>query len=65
VGNRGALVLLTGFQTPAALRAQGVAGLEAWLRSRNVRGAAKLAAAAVARPLPRRSGCRVSSWPPA
>lgn len=47
LGNRGALVLLTGFQTPAALRALGVAGLEAWLRSRNVRGAAKLAAAAV------------------
>jgi transposase len=47
LGNRGALVLLTGFQTPAALRGQGVAGLEAWLGSRKVRGAGKLAAAAV------------------
>jgi transposase len=47
LGNRGALVLLTGFQTPAALRAQGVAGLEAWLGSHKVRGAGKLAAAAV------------------
>ena len=47
LGNRGALVLLTGFQTPAALRAQGVAGLEAWLGSRKVRGAGKLAAAVV------------------
>jgi transposase len=47
LGNRGALVLLTGFQTPAALRALGVAGLEAWRRSRKVRGAGTLAAAAV------------------
>lgn len=45
--NRGPLVLLTGFQTPAALRATGVAGVEAWLRVRKVRGAAALAATAV------------------
>jgi transposase len=48
LGNRGPLVLLCGFQTPAALREVGVAGLEAWLRARKVRGAGKLAAAAVA-----------------
>jgi transposase len=45
--NRGPLVLLTGFQSPAALREAGVTGLEAWLRARKVRGAAALAAAAV------------------
>jgi Transposase IS116/IS110/IS902 family len=48
LGNRGALVLLTGFQTPAALRELSVTELEAWLRSRKVRGAGKLAAVAVA-----------------
>lgn len=42
-----ALVLLTGFQSPAALREAGVAAVEAWLRARKVRGAAGLAAAAV------------------
>jgi transposase len=42
----GPLVLLTGYQTPAAIRAAGAAGVEAWLRERKVRNAAKLAAAA-------------------
>lgn len=41
----GPLVLLTGYQTPAAIRAAG-AGLEAWLRERKVRKAGALAAAA-------------------
>jgi transposase len=45
--NHGPLVLLTGFQTPAALRAAGVASVTAWLRAHKVRGAAALAAAAV------------------
>jgi transposase len=45
--NRGPLVLLTGFQAPAALREAGVASVAAWLRARKVRGAAALAAAAV------------------
>jgi transposase len=45
--NRGPLVLLTGFQTPAALRDAGVASVQTWLRARKVRGAAVLAAAAV------------------
>jgi transposase len=45
--NRGPLVLLTGFQTPAALRAAGVEQVEAWLRVRKVRGAAALAATVV------------------
>jgi transposase len=39
----GPLVLLTGYQTPAAIRATGPAGLQAWLRERGVRNAAKLA----------------------
>jgi len=44
----GPLVLLTGFQTPAAIREAGEEGLEAWLRKRKVRNAGKLAAAATA-----------------
>jgi transposase len=44
----GPLVLLTGFQTPAAIREAGKEGLEAWLRDRKVRNAGKLAAAASA-----------------
>jgi transposase len=44
----GPLVLLTGYQTPAAIRAAGAAGLEAWLRERKVRNAGKLAAAVAA-----------------
>lgn len=46
--NRGPLVLLTGFQTPAVLRGLGAAGLEEWLRARKVRSAAALAAKVVA-----------------
>ena len=42
----GPLVLLTGFQTPAAIREAGGEGLESWLRERKVRNAGKLAAAA-------------------
>ena len=44
--NRGPLVLLTGFQTPAALREAGVASVAAWLRARKVRGAAAAVRAA-------------------
>jgi transposase len=42
----GPLTLLTGFQTPAAIRDAGQESLEAWLRERKVRNAGKLAAAA-------------------
>jgi transposase len=45
--NQGPVVLLTGFQTPAAIRETGADGLKAWLRDRHVRGAADLAARAV------------------
>jgi transposase len=41
------LVLLTGFQTPGALRETGVGELTEWLRARRVRSAAALAAKAV------------------
>jgi transposase len=44
----GPLVLLGGYQTPAALRRVGVAALAAWLHDRRVRGADSLAAVAVA-----------------
>jgi hypothetical protein len=43
----GPLVLLVGYQTPAALRRIGVSRLTTWLRNRNVRGADSLAKAAV------------------
>jgi transposase len=39
----GQLTLLTGYQTPAALRRLGTARLEAWLRNRKVRNPGKLA----------------------
>jgi transposase len=44
--NRGPLHLLCRFQTPGAIRETGRDGVEAWLRERKVRGAARLAAAA-------------------
>ncbi|MGW4866224.1 IS110 family transposase, partial [Streptomyces sp. NPDC004291] len=44
---KGPLVLLTGFQTPKALRGIGVEGLAVWLRDRKVRNAAVLASKAV------------------
>jgi len=45
--NVGPLVLLTGYQTPAAIRRTGVRRLTTWLRNRKVRGAEQLAAKAV------------------
>ena len=45
--HRGALVLLTGYQTPAAIRRRGRARLTAWLANRNVRGADMVAATAL------------------
>jgi transposase len=65
LGNRGALVLLTGFQTPRRCRRR------AWPAWRRGWGPARSAARAswrpppLTRPMPRRSGCRVSRWPPA
>ena len=44
----GPLVLVGGYQTPAALRAISAADLATWLRDRKVRAADQLAAAAVA-----------------
>ncbi|MFZ4297662.1 IS110 family transposase [Streptomyces cinereoruber] len=45
--NKGPVVLLTGYQTPAAIRRMGVRRLETWLRNRKVNGAGALAARAV------------------
>ncbi|WBB70895.1 transposase [Micromonospora sp. WMMD812] len=45
--NRGPLVLISQFQTPAALTAIGREKLELWLRERKVRHANKLATAAI------------------
>ncbi|GID16407.1 IS110 family transposase [Actinocatenispora rupis] len=44
---KGALVLLTSYQTPTAIRRRGTARLTAWLASRGVRGADQMAATAV------------------
>ena len=44
----GPLVLLTGYQAPAAIRRMGPARLQAWLRTRHVRRAADLAGTACA-----------------
>jgi transposase len=46
--HKGALVLLTGYQTPAAIRRIGRTRLTAWLANRKVRGADTVAATAVA-----------------
>lgn len=47
LGNIGPLILLTGYQTPAALRRTGRSRLETWLRKRKVRSAEALATAAL------------------
>jgi transposase len=47
LGNVGPLVLLSGYQTPAAIRRVGARRLATWLRNRKVRGADQLAAKAV------------------
>jgi transposase len=44
--SKAALILLTGYQTPAAIRSAGVPGIQAWLRDHKARNAAALAAAA-------------------
>ncbi|MGW7361298.1 ISL3 family transposase [Streptomyces sp. NPDC054802] len=46
--SKGALVLLTGYQTPAALRRIGPSRLASWLKNRKVRGTQALADTAVA-----------------
>lgn len=46
--SRGPVVLLTGYQTPAALRSRGATRVQAWLVKRKVRNADKIATAAVA-----------------
>jgi transposase len=45
--NRGPLILISGFQTPTAIRQLGAARLTGWLKRRGVRGAGRLAQAAV------------------
>jgi hypothetical protein len=46
--NRGPLILISGFQTPTAIRRLGHVRLARWLERRGVRGAARLAHAAAA-----------------
>lgn len=45
--SKAALILLTGYQTPAAIRRAGMAGIQAWLREHKARNAAAVARAAV------------------
>lgn len=45
--NRGPVMLLTGYQTPAAIRRAGASRIETWLKNRKVRSAAALAKTAV------------------
>ncbi|MBB0243142.1 IS110 family transposase [Streptomyces alkaliphilus] len=45
--NKGPVLLLTGYQTPAAIRRAGPKRIETWLKNRKVRGAAALAKTAV------------------
>lgn len=45
--NRGPVMLLTGYQTPAAICRAGASRIETWLKNRKVRGAAALAKTAV------------------
>jgi transposase len=45
--SKAALILLTGYQTPDALRRVGAARLEAWLRKRKARNASAIAATAI------------------
>ncbi|MFF7789339.1 IS110 family transposase [Streptomyces sp. NPDC007991] len=45
--HKGALVLLTGFQTPPAIRRRGLSRLTAWLANRGVRGAPAVATTAL------------------
>ncbi|MFE5753407.1 IS110 family transposase [Streptomyces massasporeus] len=45
--HKGALILLTGYQTPASIRRRGRARLTAWLAARSVRGADAVAATAL------------------
>ncbi|MGW7304037.1 IS110 family transposase [Streptomyces sp. NPDC054835] len=44
--NKGPVMLLTGYQTPAAIHRSGVRRIETWLRNRKVRSSAALAKAA-------------------
>ena len=46
--SRGALILLTGYQTPVAIRGRGYSHLSAWLAKRKVRGADEITADALA-----------------
>ncbi|MET8831993.1 transposase [Streptomyces sp. NPDC004610] len=45
--NKGPVMLLTGYQTPAAIRRAGAKRIETWLKNRKVRGAAALARTAI------------------
>ncbi|MFJ8391044.1 IS110 family transposase [Streptomyces sp. NPDC094438] len=45
--SKGALILLTGYQTPAALRRAGKSRLATWLKNRNVRNATTIAETAL------------------
>jgi transposase len=62
--NKAALILLTGYQTPEALRRAGAARLVAWLRKRKARNADAVAATAVEAARRNTLSCPDKIWPP-
>lgn len=62
--NTGPLTLLTGYQTPAAIRRIGVKRLETWLRNRHVVRPDRLAENASRPPNGSTPACPARSWPP-
>lgn len=61
---RGLITLLTGYQTPAAIRRAGARRLESWLRRHHVRNAARWPRPRSRQHTPRRSRCPGRTWRP-
>ena len=62
--NKGPVILLAGYQTPAAIRRSGAKRIETWLRNRKVRGAETLAKTALEAAQAQQPRCPERSWLP-
>jgi hypothetical protein len=62
--NQGPLILLTGFQTPAAIRELGIEGLRDWLRLAKSVAPASWPLEPLPQPTHSGSRCRVRRWLP-
>ncbi len=62
--NKGPVMLLTGYQTPAAIRRTGAKRIETWLKNRKVKGAAALAGTAVEAAQAQHTALPAKDWPP-